>query len=359
MAFEDRPSRRINYSWVTQRILNRLPPWSYARSNPTSMAQQLLNPIGEEIQNTIQALTEERMNIFLPTSNPLLLDHLYQAYLGRGFSFTSEETFDGQIKYTPPRVWATINTVETEIAQAELNNIETLYYFCLPTRIEGLNVTSVFSDVIPPTTVGDLSSVTPNDMVIEGNLFITLSNNDTWELRFKDTVYYSKIKIVGVSRKGTNIEEVVPLRYNGTFKTRNQWSSVTSIYASHLDSTATISLSCLPLYEDPLLDIYNISVPSIDDERMRFFSFSSEVFGSVLEAQSFGVSNMDDVRLGLNDIVSDYYLELLDENGINVNISNFVFLPNSNWIYAIDDDYLYVYDRGLPFPDVSNLRDES
>lgn len=359
MAFEDRPSRRVNYSWITQRILNRIPSWSYARSNPTSVAQQLLSPLGEEIQKTTQALIEERMNIFLPTCNPSLLDHLYQAYLGQGFSFTSEETFDGQIKYTPPRVWAMINSVETEIAQAEFNDIETLYYFCLPTRIEGLNVTNLWSSVIPQTTVENIGSVTPNDMVLEGNLFVTLSGNSTWELRFKDTIYYSKIKITGVSRKGTEIEEVVPLRYNGTFKTRNQWKSVTSVYVSHLDSTAVISLSCLPFYEDPVLDVYNVTVPNIDDERIRFFTLASETYGSVLEAKSFGVANMDDVRLGIDDIVLNYPIELLDENGANVNISNFVLLPNSNWLYAIDNDYLFVYDRGLPFPDVSNLRDES
>ena len=358
MSFGDRPSRRSNYSWITQRILNKIPEWSYARSNPTSTAQQLLNPLGEEIQNTITALMEERLNTFLSTCSPSLLDHLYQADLGRGFLFDSEETFDGQIRYLPPRVWALINNIETEIAQAEYNDLETLYYFCLPTRIEGLNKTEIYTNVIDAVPVSSLSSQTPNDLIIDGHLFITLSDNNTWELRFKDRVYYSKIKIIGESRKGTEIEEVVPLRYNGTFKTKNQWKSVSEVFASYLDSTATISISCLPFYEDPILDTRNISAPVVGGERNRFFSLSSESYGSILDAQSFSVDNLDDVRLGLDSYNTDYSLELLDENDNNIIANDFVLKPNSDWIYVIDNDYFYVYDRNLPFPNVDDLRDE-
>jgi hypothetical protein len=316
--------------------------------------------MGLEIQKTIQELEEEHQNTYLTACNPALLDRLYVIELPPGFEFQESEDADRFPTFTLPRVYAEIDEVETEISMAENNNVQTLYYESLPTRITYGSQTVLWDEVIAATDIEDLSSVTPADMPIEGHLFITLTGNASWYTQHRDTRYFSKIKITGVDRLDQTAVEVIPLRYNGTFQTRTQWKSVTEVYASHLSSDATIVLSCLPFQESPVLNPRDIAVPAIGGEQLQFLRLDTlGVSDSMLVAESFINDDMDLVREGFNTKRVDYELELLDEDGNNVTISDFTQKPWSEYAYAIDDDYLYVYDYHLPFPDVAGLTDET
>lgn len=353
------PSRRYHRSWVTQRMTNDYPEFTHARTCPTSVAHQVLNFGGSLIEDTTQKLIEERDNQFLSSADPNLMDHLYLSELPSGFFFTTTNAADGAVHYIAPTVQAKIGSSYTTIEQAEFNNIETLYYDCLPTRFEDDNKQHIWVDVLPQTEAANIWDMTPEDLVLEGHLYITIENNTIWQREFKDQLYFSKAVIKGTTRKGTELEETVPLRLNGTFQTINQWKSVSDIQILHVADDADITISCLPFAEDPVLDPMNLAVPVEGGDRIQFVKLVSESFGSTLVGESFVNEELEFVRLGADAKRQDYVLELLDQSGNNVSANGFMLKPHSQMVYVIDNQYFYVYDRRVPYPDVSSLAEES
>lgn len=354
------PSHRYNKSWIAQRMFNSgVPEWAYVRKCPISLGQQLINPIALDIQDTYQQLAKERYNQFVSTADISTLDTLYRADLLYEMEFNYTESATGERIYTPPTVYATISGTEYQITQAEDNNIKTLSEDNIPSRIEDGDLSYSYEEVIPETVVSGLSSVSPNNITVPGHLYITLKNNSTWEERTSTHIYYSKIHITGTTRKGTEVTESVPLRYNGTFKTINEWSEVDSVFVSYLDSTATICVESLPHNRESYLDSQNIFVPSIGGERFQFTSLGTRSFGSTFKVDAYTLASMNAVRVGLDDKDIVYEIELLDESSSNVTLNDYIHRPNSRFIYAISDDKFYVYDVNLPFPDITNMTGDS
>lgn len=359
MALGVYPSRRYPYSWITQRILNRAPEWSQIRKNPVSVGSQLINPVVYSIQETLQQLSIERYNMFASTADLSEIDRLYFLNLPSEMEFTYEDGADGNIIYTPPRVYATINSTEYEITQAERNDIETLAYDCIVSRVADGETSYVYTEVIPQTLVSNLGNISPSTIYINGHLYITIEENDTWEMRTTDRIYYPKCYITGTTRKGTVVTEAIPLRYNGTFKTVNEWQSVETIMVSYIDSTAYITVETFPWGRDGHLDTQNVLVPASGGERPLFIDLSSRSWGSTLVGKGFTIAEFDMIRAGIEDKETFYEIELLDESGNNVDLTAFVLKPNSRFMYAVDDNNFYVYDISLEYPNTQNLLEES
>lgn len=354
------PSHRYSRAWLTQRLLNRAPEWTAIRKFPVSVGHQILNPIVEELQETLQQLNRERYNSFLSTADLNLLDVLYEAKLGTGMDFSYVENVSGQRTYSPPAVYATIDSVEYEITQAEKNDIETLSFDSLPSRIETPGISYEYQEIIPETLVQNLSTIVPNAIVIPSHLYITLKENSNWSIKAFNKIFYSKILITGTTRKGTEVAETVPLSYNGTFKTINEWSEISSVFVAYLSSSATVTIETFPFGRESLLDTFNVSTSSIQSERLQFTRLESKSWGSCFVAESFTLDNINLVRdSNLQNKEANYEIELLSEGEGNVSLYDYVQLPYSRFIYTIDNQYLYVYDVNLPYANGETLKGSS
>lgn len=353
------PSKTFYKSWVTQKMLNNFPEFFHARTCPVSVANQIINYEGTLIQETMQDLLEERDNQFLTTADTMLMDHLYLAEISKDMQFERVEYPNGFYEYVPPRVYATVNDVEFQIEQAENNNIETLYYRTLPTRIEYDNKMLLWNDIVPRTQVKDFISVAPQSSPLHGPAHILLEDNEVWHEEFRDINYFSKIIIRGRSTKGIDVEEVIPLRFNGEYETLNRWESITEVEVLHMSEDAYITIASLPFMVETPLDKINLAVPVEGRGRRAYAKLEEEFFGSVLVYESYLEYDEEFVRRGHVQKRKDYQIELLDENGENVNLNGFMLVENTPFIYAIDNDTFYVYNRLLPFPDISSMVDES
>ena len=120
----NRPTDRYKRSWITQRLINRAPEWSRARQFPYSVAQQVLNPLGLEIEETLQGLSEEKYSPFLSMTSIDMMDRVFTASLPEGISFNTTEDSDGKLLFDVPEVYATIDGTESEIFIAENNDID-------------------------------------------------------------------------------------------------------------------------------------------------------------------------------------------------------------------------------------------
>jgi hypothetical protein len=100
------------------------------------------------IQETLQQLNDARYNMFLTTANISLLDSLYKVELSNGMDFAYTTTSDGAKIYTPPKVYAYIDNAYQEITIAENNDIETLAYDCLPSRLDEGDSSKPYYEII-------------------------------------------------------------------------------------------------------------------------------------------------------------------------------------------------------------------
>lgn len=348
-------SPRYNRSWVTQRLLNEAPSWTRARRSPVSVAQQICNIPALEIEDVYKQLSHELDNSRLASCDPSLTSLLYKVSLPGRFEFNTEEDQSRYPLYYTPSVWAEIDGVEVAISQASENSIKSMFYTDPPTRIEYGERSELWIEVIPPTPVSSLSNLSPEELPIEGFLYVTLAGNSTWSEEYNDILYHSKIYLKGTGLLGETIEETVPLRLNGTYQTRSQWKTLDEFHALHVNSDAEISISVFPFREDPVAHEEEIAIDLDGVERTRFYSLNHYSWGSTLAAKRNLVSSDEQIRMGLDLQTIDYEFELLDDNSNNISVNAFVFKPWSNWAYVVDNIYLYVYDYRLPFPDVSNL----
>lgn len=353
------PSDTYCLSWVSQRLANRAPDWTIARRYSWSVMQQLLNTISENIESDIKMLSEERQNLFPCSVNMSLADKAFYLNLGIGMSFREKNTDNGVIAYYPPSVYATIDNVEYELTIAKNNNIESLFYNAIPSRISIGDTSYQYNEIIPRVTIEELAKIEPGDIVVPGGLYISIYNNTTWEIEGRDKIYFPKVYITGVLSKGTRHTEVIPIRYNGMFASIYEWSIIESINTSYMDPTAEIEVKCAPCKFDIELDKRNIIVYPDGLESYRFLTLENNTSSSLLVSKGFTVQDEDAIRLGFENL--DHYakVEFRNDNNEPIFINHFCCKPNSDYIFAIDNDNLYVYPNRVPYPDIRVLDREN
>ena len=353
------PEDRYCVSWMTQRLANRAPQNTLLRQSVTSMGQQVLNPIGLEIQRVSKQITSEKNNIFLTSANTELLGELSYLELGVGMEFQKVESNDGTFSYSIPRAFGTISGVEYELTIASKNDLNSLAYTAVPSRIEDGEISYVYEEVIPRVAISDLANTTPNSPVLEGHLYISIFNNTTWEYRGVESIYYPKIVINGRTRKGTDVTEAIPVQYNGTFKSVNQWKTINDIFVSYMDDTAEIAVEVLPFAQESFSDTQNLIVNSNGVESFRFVELGTHLWGNTILSKGFTVPDLRTIQLGFEEKDTEYEIELLDEAGSNISANALAINNNLKYCYVIDNNYLYIYNQDLPYPDLTNLQNNS
>jgi hypothetical protein len=346
-------------SWMTQRIANFAPEGTHARKAAGSVVKQVANPPSLIMQNIEQQLIEERDNVFLNSANPFLLNALYRINISPSLSFGYNEEADGNVVYSPPRVFVTINNVEYEITQAKNNTIETLAYDVLPSRIEDGEDSHSYQPMVSEVLASNFFETDINDVVVEGPLYITISNNTSWEIRARDNIYFSKVFVKGRTRKGTVVTEAVPLRYNSTFKTINHWHSIESIYFNYISDSTLISIDTLPWLSNGVLDVRNLNIDPNGEEKYRFLNIAEYGYGHAFVSESYTTNDFNLVRMGLEAKDVEHIIELLDEDSNNLTFNAFTMKPYSDKLLAVANNKLYVYDTKLLYPDVTKLAGES
>jgi len=196
-------------------------------------------------------------------------------------------------------------------------------------------------------------------MTINGQLHILVEDNSIWSEEFKQIRYFSKIIVKGTTTKDLDLEEVIPIRFNGEHKTLNRWKEISEINVLHMSDDAYLTISVLPFSVTSVLDEINLAVPAEGKGRKSFMKIEQENFGSCLVCESYLEYDEEYVRRGNEEKRKDYQIELRDKDNANVTVNGFMILPNSPYVFCVDDHNFYVYNRYLPYPDISSMKDES
>jgi len=356
LTAENTPYKR---SWVCQRILNNLPSSENARRLPFSIAQQLLNPIAFSVQNTYQQLAQSILNAKTSSFNMNLPSDIWSLDISDSFEFQESSLATEDTTYSAPDVTGYIDSTAISLTAATDNDIESFTGNTIPTRIEDSGVSKSYSPVLDFTTADSLSSASLSDIVVYGHLYITVKDNTTWRHEFQEYVYYPKVRITGETRKRTEVTEEVPIQQNGTFKTVNQWRSVSKIEHYYLDDSASICVESFPFNAEYLVDENNLYVLSQDTELFQYFDISENEEAFYFDLDCY-VDTIDDLNMAqaLGNHKDNIFSLSLDNISPWSSLPYLVMSSFPNLAYIINNSGMSVYDIRLPLPDNSLVSED-
>ena len=346
------------YSTVSQEMANYLPEWSRARYDKFSVFQQIANPIAliaEEVDKKIQ---NDFLNSFVQTANYNELANLYRVDLGANYSFKTKLLDDGTNLLVPPDVSAVYN-ISKVYPNAEFDNdIRSVYYKKIPDRIESQK-DKYTSEVVAETSITLNRLELDYKMAREGVLCITTKNGLFFTIN-SPTVQNELLPLVcrikGLSSQDAEQTEDVTIVDNDSYTTIKRWSYIESIEFINLnqDNPENFNFSIsLFLPNDAIKpDIYRHH-PLYGDFQPVSWKIQQTTYGTLLSELIYTADDIDDViaSLGARTEVNEY--ELLDVDGITpiagIGMCVDFFI---DWLYVIDANNLYIYDKREPYPQI-------
>lgn len=344
------------YSSNTQELANYLPDWAKARYDKFSNFQQMVNPAGvflEEIDNKIQY---DLSNSFVQTANYNELSTLYKVEMGASYDFKTTILDDGTSLQVPPDVAGKLN-ISILYPNAEFSNdIKAVYYNKLPTRIE-TEREKLGDNVIISKFAIDVNRI---------NLTDDLRRFGTVCLKMEDGNKFSKIdaitgdlsilvaRVKGVSPQNVEQQEDIIIIDNDHYFTKKRWKRIDSLQFINIPDDSNIHCT-LQYLQDPtgyVLDTFRYTGTD-GSTKTTYWKLDTSDYGSVLSQNVFVATEVDDIisSLGQKTPVIEY--ELLDVDG-QTNLELLAVAPDlfSNFLYGIDEDYLYVFDKREPYTNV-------
>ncbi len=340
-------------SWVTQRMVNRLPPWSDARRKGYSNLQQFLNPAGAAIENLYKYIADESNNHFLPTANLDQLDISYTVELPFNFTFGRDINNPLQELFIPPRVTTVIDGIETDIQIAEGNTVEGFSYTALPTRVVNQNTYATVASVLDETELIDLDTASisslPEDQegnTISNRLVVTI-NGCMEFVNINRRTASSFVVIEGITSRGLEETEYIYINYNGVFLTRKIWKKITKVqYYGLTPDTGTIRIDPFYFNKDREVDRYALEVTDAT-EKLLYHKLSSKSYGSTHQHLTVTANTLAALYRGEDMLEVVREMELgYDANGTftNITLNDIAIQPFTNRFFGIDDTHLYVFD---------------
>lgn len=358
-------------SWSVQRILNRYPIWTRARTRDDAVAHYILNPFGNYLDEVLENLLKIKRNYYVGKADVLEQPFIYSLDLPNTFEFVTEGSVQGTLTLAAPAVTATLDSTSISVEvvdEPKLQNIEKTAV--VPTRIDLTHLFNGFSDaVIPETSIVDLESVTVNDAFVSelGHVYIEIDDGTQFGETFDDgTIIVPKVVVKGIPWiEDDPKEEHVTFRSNGERKSIDRWDEIDTIETQGIyDSTATIRVHSgfekralrepIAFWEDELhetlllytyennlfsgsnLPTIQFKVPEITNIDLRAQGFSTDTleyeFGVMVDSSTF----LSDTLVGFERMPFTRWFTLATKNDLHIVSARIPHL--FNWISTDDND---------------------
>lgn len=343
------------YHYQTQAYANYLPSWARARYDKYSNFQQYLNSVGKYIQEIEDFLFKQTSNYYVQTSNLNELATLYKISLGGNFSFQTTVLDDGTRLQIPPDVSAIKEITKFHPVAEFQNDLKTFYYEKLPTRIESTKFTVSSLEILSQSPIDNSVVKIDRDLERAGRFSITVGGAGSFvEIKNQDFKFLT-CRITGVSReKKKQIEDIIFID-NDVYYTTKLWRHIESIQFINVPKgfTGNFSVDHVKPPRSFVSDSYNY-VDGIEDlEKPIFWKPEDSAYGTVLQQWSLLKVDPEEIitSIGEKDLVGEY--ELLDIDGqTNLNLTDIDVDNFTNFLYGIDDEYLYIFDKREEYPSI-------
>lgn len=340
------------YSDATQGLANYFPEWSKTRFDKFSNFQQLVNPLGEDLEKIQDFVTEQGANNYIQTTDLNQLAVMEKVELGKDFSITSTLNEDGSLFYVQPEITAIQDITRYDLFTEVDNTISEFYYNKLPTRL-GTNRTLISDNVIHSTTKAtEVKEFIEKEIETDGGFSIKAFGIDSSINRdLRGKVLIVKCRIYGSSLFGTDQTEEMILYNERDIITRKLWSEIKAIQFFNLfgqDVTYEIKY----FREPKTIHIDNKQITTADDKRESIlWDTETRNSNSVLRKHlTLGDTGADLLRnSGRTQVVQEFHLLDID-NATPLNLIDVVVDKNTNNVYGLSADYLYIFDKRESYP---------
>lgn len=350
------------YSSVSQQLANFLPEWSKARYDQFSVFQQAINPAAsflEAIDNKIQF---DFLNSFIQTANYNELANLYKIEFGSSSDFKTTILNDGTSLQIPPKISALLNITKI-YPTAEFNNdLQSVYYKKLPSRIEAdkIKLNNIF---LPLAECSKVKRTLNKELERKGSLVINIYNGTEFIITNSGTGIQelTTLRVRGVSMQGVSQVEDIVIFENASYITQKFWSFIESVQLINISDNCNIeySITYLPPADAKISDIFrHYSQDNL--VRESFWSVFDNQYGSVLCQETYAEQEIDQIILSQGGKVQVNEYQLLDIDRVTpINAVSLCADPFSFYLYVIDHDYLYIYDKREPYSTAVKLLKKS
>jgi hypothetical protein len=342
------------YSEATQGISNYMPEWSKARSDKFSNAQQMLNPLGDKLEKMQKFVVKQKLNSFIQTTELNQLSRMFRVELDKDMEIKSSLNEDGSLFYVQPEISAIQNITRFDLFTSENNNLEGSYYNTLPTRI-GTEKSRIEESVIAgPIEATQIKEVLDAELEREGSVCLRVQGLSSSIYKTeRGTIVFLKCRIKGESLFGREQQEDIPLFDGRPVFSRNLYRKIDSIQFFNLYSekiTYTLSLFREPL--SLIQDSFNYTTTEDDSERI-FWEAEKRNNKTILKKKITLGDTAGRLLRNAGRTVEVQETELLDiDNESSLDLIDVAPDLFEDRLYAVDSEYLYVYDKREEYPTV-------
>jgi hypothetical protein len=326
-----------------QELVNFFPTWSRIRNSDQSVGFQFLNALSNPIDRMDHYLEKMRLNQYLDTVN---LDELAWSYvvpLPETHEFTYDTTDPLQPKPAAPVVRGLVNdntmSGYVSVSLATPNSVEAAWYEAVPTRVDleetvPLGVDALFSyaaETLP------FSGILQHHLS-GGRFWIeTQSGNSYVSVNDDGEVSRSRLKLSGLTRKGTYESEELVFPWDMKQGTQKEWQQVTYLEGYDFEDGTNVEIRSSQFDWGPYLSFYNLRWSSIDTKVDEFWDIGSIVTGSTIDRVGYISDEWQNLLLGFSDKAVKDRWELLDTESNSINAVDMAIQPFTERAWIADD----------------------
>lgn len=342
-------------SYRTQFAANLLPEFSKARSERVSNFQLFLTPAGLHTQDMFHDLLEHDANHYIHTMNtefPGIMN------VHRVPTNTFEEYFvqNGEFDYIEPTVTGIDGVTLCSLSSPENNELYSLLKREVPDRLLATLSTSVFIDpLINSYTVDNIPITVFPNISQPGKLWVKISGASTFYTTINGADLQLGVKLKGKDEFDNDVEEIVLFASNKTRQTTRLFSELTEVsLTNRMDDNLTLTVYQLKPSQLQLLDLNFSTITPYYAGATRWSMSVSGGSTTLIESVNTSTNVVDELS-GIDIIQPQYTCTLLDINGNEIALTDFVAHPFKEWIFGVDATKLYIFDKKRAMP--NNLKD--
>jgi hypothetical protein len=338
----------------TQAVANYTPAWARARYDKYSNFQQFVNAPGRFLQEIEDSLFKQNSDYYVQTADLNDLSTLYKVELGGDFEFQTTVLDDGTRLQIPPEIIATKDITKYEPLAEFRNDVKSFFYEKLPSRLDETKEDITDLVIQAKTLATDKLITLDRRLDREGYISITIEDGTQFTQVNNNDFTFLFLRIRGESRERKEQVEDLVIIDNDTYYTSKLWRSIESIQFINLPQGSPLSYTLD--HARPLRSFVADSFSHItasDEDKSTFWKAVDTTYGTTLQQWVLLESNPEDIisSLGQKDLITEF--ELLDVDGTtNLNLLDIDVDIFGNYIYGIDQNNFYIFDKRETYPSV-------